>query len=104
MRVIEDKDFSDLKRLKAPYLALFGDQEHLRDALNDPKLWTLSQERHLIVHRRGRVDSVFIEATGTPSKRGEQLQITPRELEARIDTVVAAALAIGITTTDAIAT
>jgi len=84
-----DKDFSDLRRLKAAVNALFPGAMPLGSALDQALLWQLNQERHLIVHRRGIVDPQFISATGSSLQVGASLPITPDALEERFRIVTA---------------
>ncbi len=74
------QDLSDLLTIKAVYLALFPNNEAIRQSLNERGLWMLSQQRHLIVHRRAVVDQRYVEATNTTCLVGTRLMITPRDL------------------------
>ncbi len=77
----ERQDLSDLLTLKKILLATFADNVSLREALSVRELWTLNQQRHLIVHRRGVVDKEYIEKTGRRDQIGSQLVISPTTLE-----------------------
>ena len=66
-----------------------------QQALSDRDLWLLFQRRHLIVHRRGIVDSAYIAATGEDLLVGTEMSITPRDFEIYINAVLGAAITIG---------
>lgn len=75
------QDMSDLLTIRAVYGALFPGDTDLHGALNDPGLWLLSQDRHLIVHRRGAIDDRYLQATGSTLPLGGRREISPGELD-----------------------
>lgn len=77
------QDLSDVTSMKATFNAIFEDKD-LRNALSDRQLWMLNQERNLVVHRRGIVDSDFIAKTGTDQGFGSILHVSPSMLSGRV--------------------
>lgn len=62
--VATGRTFDRLETFKAVFRVLFPDAVDLRESLDDHSLWLLYQTRHLLVHRRGIIDSQFNERTG----------------------------------------
>lgn len=81
------QDMSDLVTIRAVYAALFPGDTDLHGALNDRGLWHLSQDRHLIVHRRGYVDDRYVQATGSTLALGTQREVSPAELDVYLELV-----------------
>ena len=52
-----------------------------KSRIEDRRLWTIAQRRHLIVHRRAVVDNDFLKNTGEQLALGEKLRVSPAELE-----------------------
>ena len=84
------RDFSDIRIIKAALPPLLTTQAQVVEALSQRSLWILCQKRYLIVHRRGIVDSRYLEATGEDLKLGSRLQVDPATLKHHIQDVVAA--------------
>ena len=78
------QDFSDLATIKTVFQTLFPDNRPLREKLQARELWTLCQERHLIVHRRGVIDEEFRKNTDSGQTIGSRLRIKPAQLEEAI--------------------
>lgn len=74
--LLADKELSPLPTIKAACEALI-DSAELREKLGNPTLWNLNQDRHLIAHRRGIVDSEYIRNTGSPLCVGDRISINP---------------------------
>jgi hypothetical protein len=55
--------------------------------LKDERLWRISQQRHLIVHRRGLVDARYIERTSDRAMIGEQLKVGAKYTESSLAVV-----------------
>jgi hypothetical protein len=72
------------------YSVLFPSNERLNQALNKTELWVLFQRRHLIVHRRGVIDQIYLDATGENYPLGSKLNVRPDDFEASMRMVVAA--------------
>jgi hypothetical protein len=83
--LISRADLKNVPAIRATFQALFPTASTLHEALGDKRLWDLSQKRHLIVHRRGVVDREYLEATGTALSLGDDLWVTPDEVEAYIE-------------------
>jgi len=78
--LFEGQDLSDLRTIKAIFKC-FSDDQALRSDLDDQSLWRLSQMRHLIVHRGGRVDKKYLEKTGDSVPLNKQIEVTPAQLK-----------------------
>jgi hypothetical protein len=52
--------------------------------LKDERLWRISQQRHLIVHRRGLVDARYIERTSDHAMIGDHLKLDAAYIEASL--------------------
>jgi hypothetical protein len=74
-------DVDTIPSMKIVFNVLFPDRVDLWAALDDRRLWTLSQQRNFIVHRRGIVDSQYQKATGATLPIGAELTASPEELE-----------------------
>ena len=77
----ERQDLSDLTTIKMIYLRLFPTNDALREALNNPKMWLINQQRHLVVHRRGVIDQDYLNSTGAKVGLGDRLTVAPSDLE-----------------------
>jgi hypothetical protein len=88
------QDFSDIRTIKAVMLPALQSDSELEATLSEKTLWVLCQQRHLIVHRRGVVDSRYLQMTGESRQIGQRLVVTPDELEAQIDSVIVAGRAL----------
>jgi hypothetical protein len=84
----EQQDLSDVYSVKAVFQALFPKSDVLRDALSEPDLRLLSLRRNLIVHRRGIIDEKYATAVNCNQQVGERLRISPKDLEAHIQTTI----------------
>jgi len=87
------RDFSDIRAIRAVMTAIFSSAS-VAEVLNNDSLWHLNQDRHLIVHRRGVVDSRYIQATGTIFQVGESVTVSPRRLEEYFRSVIKCATTI----------
>jgi hypothetical protein len=74
-------DLDSIPSMKAVFSVLFPTSAALRTALDDRPLWVLAQRRNLIVHRRGLVDSQYLDATGEIQAAGSELSVLPDEVE-----------------------
>lgn len=86
--LIGGRDMSDLPSLKLACEALLP-SDALRQALDEPLLWRLNQDRHLVVHRRGIVDQAYLDKTGAPFMIGAALDLSPDDLDRYFELVVA---------------
>jgi hypothetical protein len=87
----EQQDLSDVYSVKAVFQALFPGDGELRDSLNDPDIRLLSLRRNLIVHRRGIIDEKFAASVSCNQELGQRLNVTPRDLEAHIQSTISTA-------------
>lgn len=55
--------------------------------LKDEKLWRISQQRHLIVHRRGLVDSRYVERTSDRINIGEHIKFDSNYVETSLSLI-----------------
>ena len=92
--LVRQQDFSDLLTVKAVYGVLYPGGTELTQALAHRELWTLYQRRHLVVHRRGAIDQVYLDATGENHSLGSRLIVTPKAFEASLTAVVSAGAAL----------
>jgi hypothetical protein len=90
----EQNDLADLGTIKVAVSSLFPNNVHLRAALDRRELWTLFQQRHLIVHRCAIVDQRYIDATGDARPLGDALVIRPQDLDRYTTAVVDVAAAL----------
>lgn len=67
--------------MKAVFGVLLPKRGELSTALEQKDLWILNQRRHLIVHRRGIVDTDYVSKTGEALLAGSELVIRPDDLE-----------------------
>jgi hypothetical protein len=88
------QDFSDVRAIKAAILPALNSDPAVAAAIGAKTLWVLCQQRHLIVHRRGVIDSRYIEATGEPLRIGSRLCLAPSQLDAQLEAVVSAGRAL----------
>jgi hypothetical protein len=89
--LISKSDLKNVPAIRSAYGALFPDADDLRTALADQRLWDLSHQRHLIVHKGGVVDQAYLEATGAGLALGDLITVSPGEVE----TMLSAALCMG---------
>jgi hypothetical protein len=82
--------------MKAVFGAVLPNRKAINRALSIRELWLLFQRRHLIVHRRGIVDSSYLSSTGDKVALGSVIHISPDVLETYINVVIEAATAIGV--------
>jgi hypothetical protein len=90
--LIQAHDLGSLEAMKACFGALFPDEPTLRACLSDRQLWLLAQRRHLIVHRRGIVDSKYLESTGEKLVTGTKISVSPSDVEQGLDVVCSAGI------------
>ena len=79
--LISKSDLKNVPSIRSAYGALFPDAEDLRTALADRRLWDLSHQRHLIVHKGGVVDQAYLDATGARLILGDLITVSPDEVE-----------------------
>jgi hypothetical protein len=87
----ERADLDDIHTIREAFGALFPDATSMNQHLSDERLWFLFQKRNLIVHRRGVVDQHYINKTGDTLAIGDQLTVSPGDIEEILAYVVATA-------------
>lgn len=83
-------DLDDIQTIRETYAALFPDTAELNQRLSDERLWFLFQKRNLIVHRRGLVDQHYLDRTGDQIPLGQQLSVSPADIESFLNAALAA--------------
>jgi hypothetical protein len=89
-----DKHLDNLPGMKDVLSTLLPKADHLHSALAANELWILWQRRHLIVHRRGVVDSQFIANTGASEVVGSRLAVTSKDVDEALGKVEEIAIAL----------
>lgn len=92
--LVGQQEFSDLQTIKAVFAVLFPGKTQLTQALAQRDLWTLYQRRHLIVHRRGVIDQLYLGATGETLAIGTRLVVSPGAFETALGVVVSTGTAV----------
>lgn len=87
-------DFSNYALGRDAITALLHNAPEVTSGFKHPDLWSLCQRRHLIVHRRGIVDSKYVDATGDSARIGTALTIKPSDFSSYHSTVHALGLRI----------
>lgn len=72
-----------LKKIRTA-LNICAGEPSLDAMLKDGRLWRLSQQRHLIVHRRGVIDARYLERTSDRGRIGERLKLGSKYVEASL--------------------
>jgi hypothetical protein len=80
--------------MKTVFQAILPNGGEVNIALSESQLWLLFQRRHLIVHRRGIVDSAYVSNTGEDIRIGAQIAVSPVELEGYIKHVNSVGIAV----------
>jgi hypothetical protein len=88
--IFDEGHIDSLPLMKSLLDELFPSDAALRDAFGSRILWTLFQQRHLIVHRRGVVDAKYREATGDDLPLGSELRLTHDDVRSYLDACRAA--------------
>lgn len=70
-------DLNSILAIRGAYKALFPSTSELHVHLSDQRLWDLSQQRNLIVHRAGVVDQQYMASTTNPPAMGAVLTVSP---------------------------
>ena len=73
------------------FAVMFREYPHTQRCLANEKLWTIWQQRHLVVHKRGVVDSQYISKTGHKQAVGTRLEITGENVDEAVCILVNAA-------------
>jgi hypothetical protein len=88
--LIRNRSVDTIPAMKAVFRVVLPKSNQLHDILEKKELWVLNQRRHLIVHRRGVVDADYIASTGNSLSVGDELIISPDELEQYLKLVLEA--------------
>lgn len=73
------------------FAVMFRGVPDTQRCLANEKLWTIWQQRHLVVHKRGVVDSHYISKTGHKQAVGTRLEITGENVDEAVCILVNAA-------------
>ena len=79
--LISKADLKSVPAIRGAYGALFPAADVLQKLLGDRRLWNLCHKRNLIVHKRGIVDQQYLTSTSDTLAIGENLLVTPSEVE-----------------------
>lgn len=79
--LIDQHRLDDVESIRNALDVLFPSSSSLRTVLCHDKLWRFSQDRNLIVHRRGLIDRQYVAQTGSDCGLGTRLRIRPRLFE-----------------------
>ena len=79
--LVDQHRIDDVEGMRNIFDVLFPSSDSLRHALSEEKLWRLSQDRNLIVHRRGTIDRQYVAKTGSKLPLGTRLRVHPDSLE-----------------------
>jgi len=78
----------DVETMRAIYEALMPNNSNLLTVLRDAELWKLNQRRNLILHRRSIVDEFYLRNTGDTLTLGDELRVSPKQLEKDLSLVL----------------
>lgn len=87
--LISKADLKNVPAIREAYGALFPSADEMRKKLADRRLWNLNHKRNLIVHKRGVVDQQYLQATGETRAIGEDIWVTPNEVEEVLEVTLA---------------
>ena len=80
--LIGDRGLSSLESIRDVF-SVAAPSPRIQSALCNRTLWNLFQTRHIIVHKRGRVDKFYIEKTGDKNQNiGLAVKITSYDIDA----------------------
>jgi hypothetical protein len=74
--LLSERRLDALPIMKDVLKSVFEFHGPLIEVLGSAEMWRLAQRRHLIVHRRGRIDAAYLANTGDTFALGEQLDFT----------------------------
>lgn len=86
--LISKADLSSVLAIRGAYSALFPAAADLQKLLADRRLWSLNHKRNLIVHKRGIVDQQYLASTGDTFAIGDDLWVTPSEMEELLESTL----------------
>lgn len=86
--LISKADLKSVLAIRGAYGALFPAADQLQKLLGDRRLWNLSHKRNLIVHKRGIVDQQYLASTGDTFAIGDDLWVTPSEVEELLESTL----------------
>jgi hypothetical protein len=90
--LINQHRIDDVESIRSVFDVLSPSNASIRVILSDEKLWRLSQDRNLIVHRRAIVDRQYVAKTGSTHVLGTRLRIGPDLFENYLTYVRAAGI------------
>ena len=86
--LLKDRHLDSLPIIKDVLRVVFKKEVALRDRLANRDLWLLWQRRHLIVHRRGVIDTVYLARTSESAPIGSRLSVQSNYVEASFVLIV----------------
>lgn len=86
--LISKADLKSALAIRGAYGALFPAADELQKLLGDRRLWNLNHKRNLIVHKRGIVDQQYLDSTGDTLTIGDDLWVTPSEVEELLESIL----------------
>ncbi len=75
------RSIDSVQVMKVVYRVIAPSDQELMKALGNRELWILNQRRNLIVHRRAIVDEQYLANTGESLQAGQEIVITPQDLD-----------------------
>lgn len=84
--IVNTYDCSDLIVIKE-IIKSIAYKEELNLALDGNELWKFFQTRHLLIHKKGIIDSNFLRKTNCTNKIGTAISITPKDFENAIEMI-----------------
>lgn len=80
--LLRERGLESLISIRKVFLAIFPDQDKMNQMLKDELLWKLWHRRHVVVHRRGRIDEAYMRQTGDKRQEtGALLNIERDEID-----------------------
>jgi len=91
--IVNTYDCSDLLVVKEIIKKMVNTIEN-SDFIDDNELWIFFQTRHLLIHKRGIVDSSFIRKTGSGNAVGSKIIISPKQFYKAIELSIKTAISL----------
>ena len=91
--IFRERSFDSLAVIRDVFGVIFSSNIELITALANPNLWRIWQQRHLIAHKRGVIDKLYIDKTGDAREVGVKLELFGPEIDESAQIILSAALA-----------
>ena len=93
--LLMERGLSSLEAIRDVFSVIAPAEHEVHEALNDQALWLLWQRRHIIVHRRGLVDTPYqVRTSDRQQEIGQPLRLVSRDLDAAFASVIKAGAAL----------